>query len=267
MKLVNSYCFVVFLLLNSPLFAQLSPPGLDDTQAVAWGAVGFSQALGKKVTLIAYGGLGRLGEPTHWAPLQKPGIGVYNQEFQYKFSTQWQLSLAQSFRAQNLYSKEDPYEAEDPSQRFELRYYARLYHKRTLGKLAATYSFRPELRTFYSPLWEAASRPLELRFRLKGQVSLPLDEHKANFIIGANEILTALDEYQSEVPFDHRHTWSGYHFTEDRLALYFRHVFKKSDVTFDVGVMEQFKSGGHFEPVSYLAFDVLFQNPFSKHIH
>ena len=63
------------------------------------------------------------------------------------------------------------------------------------------------------------------------------------------------------------HTWSTYHFTEDHLALYFRHFFRQSDVTLDVGVMEQFKSGGPFEPVSYLAFDVLFQNPFSRHIN
>ncbi|MPR34728.1 DUF2490 domain-containing protein [Salmonirosea aquatica] len=267
MKYIKNAAVLGCILAPLSLFAQLSPPGLDGTRAVAWGAVGFSQALGKKITLIAYGGLGRLGDPTHWAPLQKPGIGVYNQEFQYKLSTQWQASLAQSFRVQNLYSEDEPYEAEDPSQRFELRYYARLYYKRSLGKLAATYSFRPEVRTFYAPSWEAASRPLELRFRLKGQVSLPLDDHKANFIIGANEILTALDEYRSKVPLDHHHTWSTYHFTEDRLALYFRHVFRQSDVTLDVGVMEQFKSGGHFEPVSYLAFDVLFQNPFSRHIN
>lgn len=265
MKLVKGYCFAFFFLTTSTLFAQLSPPGLDGTQAVAWGAVGFNQQLNKKITLIAYGGLGRMSDPDSWALAHKPGIGVYNQEFQYKFNSHWQLSLAQSFRAQNLYSEEAPYEPEDPAHRYELRYYARLYHKRTLGKLAATYSFRPEVRTFYSPSWKASSRPLELRFRLKGQLSLPLDTDKTNFLIGANELLSAVDEYQSKVPLEHRHTWSSYHFTEDRLTLYFRHVFRKSDVTFDVGVMEQFKSGNFAKPVSYLAFDVLFQNPFSRH--
>lgn len=266
MKLVKGYCFVFFFLTTPTLFAQLSPPGLDGTQLVAWGAVGFNQELSKKITLIAYGGLGRMSDPDSWNLVQKPAIGVYNQEFQYKFNSRWQLSLAQSFRVQNLYAKKEPYEAEDPAHRYEIRYYARLYHKQTLGKLSATYSLRPEVRTFYSPSWQPAPRPLELRLRLKGQLSIPLNPDKTNSFIVSNEVLTALTEHRSEVPSGPRHTWTPYHFTEDRLALYFRHVFKKSDVTFDVGIMEQFKSGGHFKPVSYLAFDVLFQNPFSKHL-
>lgn len=266
MKLVKGSYFVFFLLSTPPLFAQVTPPGLDGTQATGWVAVAFNQELGKNLTLIAYGGMGRMSDPDSWALLHKPSIGVYNQEFQYKFSSRWQLSLAQSFRVQNLYAKKDPYEAEDPAHRYEIRYYARLYHKRTLGKLSATYSFRPEVRTFYMPSWQPASRPLELRFRLKGQLSVPLNADKTNSIIVANEVLTALTEHRSEAPFDRRHTWTPYHFTEDRLSLYFRHVFKKADVTLDVGVMEQFRSGSFPKPVSHLAFDVLFQNPFSKHL-
>lgn len=264
MKLVKGYWFVFFLLTTPTLFAQISPPGLDGTQATGWAAVGFNQELGKKLTLIVYGGLGRMSDPDSWALLHKPSIGVYNQEFQYKFSSRWQLSLAQSFRVQNLYAKKEPYEAQDPAHRYEIRYYARLYHKHNLGRVSATYSFRPEIRTFYTPSWEPASRPLELRFRLKGQVSVPLNATKNNFIIVANEVLTALTKQRSEVPFDPRYSWTPYHFTEDRLSIYFRHVFKKADVTLDVGVMEQFRSGNLAKPVSHLGFDLLFQNPFSR---
>lgn len=265
MKLVKGYCFVFFLLSTSPLFAQVTPPGLDGTQATGWVAVAFNQELGKNLTLIAYGGMGRMSDPDSWALLHKPSIKIYNQEFQYKFSNRWQLSLVQSFRVQNLYAKKEPYEAEDPAHRYEIRYYARLYHKHNFGKTVATYSFRPEIRTFYTPSWEPASRPLELRFRLKGQLSVPLNANKTNFIIVANEVLTALTEHRVEAPSDRRHTWTPYRFTEDRLALYFRHVFTKADVTLNVGVMEQFRSGDFLKPVSHLAFDVSFQNPFSRH--
>ncbi len=266
MKTVKCYLILsLSLFATFPLFAQFSPPGLDGTNAVGWGAVGFNQSLGKKVTLIAYAGLGRVSNPNSWDLVQKPGIFVYNQEFQYKFSSRWQASLAQSFRSQNLYNKQAPYEADEPAHQYEIRYYARLYYKHSLGKVAATYSFRPEIRTFYTPTWQPTSRPLELRFRLKGQLNVPLDNRQTNFFIGSNEVLSALDEYRSDVISLPRHTWSPYHFTEDRLALYFRHVFKKSATILDIGVMEQFKSGGHFKPVSYLAFDVLFQNPLSSH--
>lgn len=245
-------------------FAQISPPGLDGTKVAAWGAVGFSQALSPRWTAVAYFGGARMSDPDSWFAVKKQSIGVYDQAFQYKFNAKWQASVCTSFRLQNKYEEEAPYEPKNPSYRYELRYYARLYYKQQLGHFAMNYSFRPEFRTFYAPDWVPPTMPVELRFRLKAQTSLPINHAKTNFLVGGNELLTAIDEYSLAAPSDHHHSWSAYHFTEDRFSLYFRHVFAKSDVILDLGVMEQFKAGRHFDPVSYLAFDLLFQNPFSK---
>lgn len=267
MKYLAFFTFALLILIIQPLYAQISPPGLDGTKTVSWGVVGFSQALNKRLTLTVYGGASRMSDPKSWGLLHKQGIAVYNQEFLYKLSPRWQISVANSFRIQNLYADEAPYEAEDPSYRYELRYYGRLYYRQQFNKVSVSYAFRPEARTFYSPDWEASSRPLELRFRLKATASLPINEEKTNVIISGNEFLTAVDEYQSNMPADHHHSWSNYHFTEDRFSIYFRHIFKKSDIIVDLGLMEQFKSGDFADPVSYLSFDVLFQNPFSKHFN
>jgi hypothetical protein len=267
MKLSKLIPVPVLILITHLTFAQISPPGLDGTKIVSWGVVGFSQALSKRLTLTVYGGAARMSDPKSWELAHKQGIAVYNHEFLYKLSPKWQVSAANSFRVQKLYSEESPYEAEDPSYRYELRYYGRLYYRQQFNKVSVNYAFRPEARTFYSPDWEASSRPLELRFRLKATASLPINQDKTNFIISGNEFLTAVDEYQSAIPADHHHTWSNYHFTEDRFIVYFRHLFKKPDVVLDLGLMEQFKSGGHMDPVSYVCFDVLFQNPFSKHFN
>jgi len=267
MKYFKFFTILILVFVTHFVSAQISPPGLDGTKAVSWGVVGFSQALNKKLSLTVYGGAARMSNPNSWALTKKQGIAVYTHEFLYKLSPKWQASLANSFRVQKLYSEESPYEAEDPSYRYELRYYGRLYYRQQFNKVSVNYAFRPEARTFYSPDWEASSRPLELRFRLKATASLPVNQDKTNFIISGNEVLTAVDEYQSATPSDSHHTWSDYHFTEDRFTVYFRHIFKKSDVVLDLGLMEQFKSGGHMDPVSYVCFDVLFQNPFSKHFN
>lgn len=242
--------------------AQVSPPGLSHTKAVGWGAVGFSQTLGPRLSATVYVGGARMSDPDSWSVMQKQAIAVYNQEFQYRFSKKWQVSLAQSFRYQNEYEKEMPYHEATPAYRYELRYYGRVYYRHKLGNTHINYTFRPELRTFYEPGWVAAEMPLELRFRLRAQFSVPINESGTNQIITGNEILTALDEYQTVLPSGH-HDWSPYHFTEDRLHVYFKHVFSKPNMAVNIGIMEQFKTGSHLSATSYLAFDIQFQNPFS----
>jgi hypothetical protein len=245
-------------------FSQISPPGLDDTNIATWAALGFSQQLNPKWSLTAYLGGARVSNPDSWFPLKKQSIAVYNHEFQYKFNPKWQASICSSIRLQNKYEEEFPYEAALQAYRWEIRYYGRLYRKQQIGKWNMTYSFRPEFRTFYSPDWAPSPIPIELRFRLKAQASIPLNTAKSNFLLGANEFLSTIDEYTLNTPAGREHEWSNYQFTEDRLSVYFRHVFKEQDVILDLGVMEQFKTGSDFDAVSYVAFDLLIQNPFSR---
>ena len=137
---------ILYSFLNSDLvFAQVSPPGLNGTKGVSWGAVGFNQALGKRWSAILYAGVSRMSDPDNWSVVKKPAISVYNQEFQYKFNKTWQVSFAQSFRYQNEYEKETPYLESNPAFRYELRYYARIYYRHQLGRVFEVISIHFEV--------------------------------------------------------------------------------------------------------------------------
>jgi len=242
--------------------AQISPPGLDGARVVTWGALGFNQKLSSRWSVTGYVGGSRQSDPDSYNTMKKGGILVIDQATMYAFNPTWQLAFCTSFRSQGVYEEEQPYEKQDPGVRDELRYYLRLYYKRQTGRVAWTYSFRPEYRTFYTTNWERWSTPLELRFRLKAQAAIALNASKSNQVILANEILTAVDEYETVT--DTHGRWSAYHFTEDRFTNYFRHTFKKPAVVLDAGLMHQVwkdkENNAHY--TMYLALDLLFQNPF-----
>jgi hypothetical protein len=243
------------------LHAQISPPGMDDTNAVTWGAAGISQQVGKKWAVKVYAGTARESDPDNWSFLHKQAILVVNQETQYRFNKKWQLALCSSLRKQNRYMAEEPYTASDPSLRDELRYYLRLYYRTTAGKFNIAYSLRPELRFFYDNRgnhW--SSSPEEFRLRFKIQASMPLNNDKSNQVIVTNEWLGAMDEKRNS---EGELRWSRYVFTEDRLTMYWRHVFKNMRLIFDIGIMHQVKfADKQVEYIPHLAFDFICLNPF-----
>ena len=244
----------------SVAFGQISPPGIDGAKVVGWGAIGFNQQLSRKFSITVYAGGSRQSDPDNTRLARKAAIMVFNQETLYSFNSHWQLAFCNSIRIQDIYSDESPYDLEHPGIRNELRYYLRLFYRHSYKRLNFSYNFRPEYRNFYTSNWDKWSTPMELRFRLKGQVNIPLNQSKSNQIIVANELLTVTDHYNSG-------EWSKYHFTEDRFSNYFRHTFSKPSVVVDLGIMHQFwkeKTGSHLHYTAYLAFDILFQNPFGK---
>jgi hypothetical protein len=263
MFLTRIYFIVSCLIFSSAAFAQISPPGMDDTNAVAWGAVGITQQISKKWLITAYVGAARESDPNNWSLLHKPAIFVLNQETQYLFNDRWQLAICSSFRKQNRYIEEEPFTSSDPSLRNEARYYLRLYYRNTLGKMNITYSFRPELRFFYDTHWNHwSAAPEELRIRFKIQINIPLNAAKTNQFVFANEWLSATDEKRSG---EGHLYWSTYNFTEDRFTTYLRHVIKKPSLIVDIGLMQQFKfSKDKNDYIPHLAFDLIFQNPFGK---
>ena len=234
---------------------------MDDTNAVAWGAIGINQQLSNRWSVTVYAGAARESDPDNVKPLTKQAIFVVNQETQYKFNAHWQLLLGLSFRSQERYQEQAPYEPQHPAFRDEARYYLRLYYRHNVGKVAMIYSLRPEYRSFYNTRWHTWDKtPLELRFRLKVQAAIPLNELKSNQFIVGNELLSATD-YERGV--DRSLHWSHYAFTEDRFTTYFRHIFKKPSLIVDLGLMHQVKfDNGERDYIAHLAFDVLFLNPF-----
>jgi hypothetical protein len=234
---------------------------MDDTNAVSWGAVGINQQISKRWSTTAYLGYARESNPDDYSLLTKSAIFVANQETQYLFNAHWQLSLCSSFRIQNRYRKEAPYTVNDPDVRNEIRFYSRLYYRHHLGKVNMTYSFRPELRLFYNRDFTGwTSAPEELRFRLKVQANIPLNEDKSNQFIIANEWLSATGKKRNS---DGMIYWSEYRFTEDRFTTYFRHLFKKPALIVDVGMMHQIRiDDKKARYIVHFGFDFLFQNPF-----
>lgn len=232
--------------------AQISPPGLDDTRAVAWGAVGFTQQLSLRWQTSFYLGAARESNPDNFSLLSKPAIAVIDVNQQYRFNEHWQLAVCLSYRHQTRYEDDPPYALNDPAIRDEIRYYMRLYYRHKINRVAFTYSFRPEYRTYFNHFHHWDPVPYEFRFRMKAQAAIPLNTSLSNQLIIGNEILTVAQPH-----------FSRYRYTEDRLTTYFRHSFNKPRVIADVGFMYQFLSSEGL--ITHFAFDVIFVDPFSKH--
>lgn len=240
-----------------PVFSQLTPPGLDNTQSVMWSALGMQQKFSEQWDMSAYVGGSRESNPHSFAPLHKASIFVLDAGARYHINSKWAIAFHTSYRIQSKYEKEAPYDKASPYIRREMRYYPRLYYKPKLGSINVELSLRPELRTFYTVQgdpWQPADR--EIRIRLKGKTSLPLNSSHTNQFLLANELLAKSDR---EIVGD-RTYWTDYFMSEDRLSTYFRHTFAHPSLIADFGMMHQFHSDGEY--ILHLAFDVIIKNPF-----
>jgi hypothetical protein len=231
--------------------AQISPPGLDDTRTVAWGAIGFSQRIGTKWQTSFYVGASRESNPDNYSLLAKPAISVIDINQQYRFNEHWQLAGCVSYRRQERYSDDPPYELNNPGMRDEIRYYMRLYYRHKINRVLFTYSFRPEYRTYFNHFHHWDPIPYDYRFRLKAQAALPLNESSSSQFVVGNEILSVA-----------RPHFTNYRYTEDRLTTYFRHTFDRPRLITDVGFMYQFLAGEGL--ITHFAFDLIFVDPFGK---
>jgi hypothetical protein len=241
-------CFTAF----SPAISQISPPGLDDTRAVAWGAIGFTQQIGARWQTTVYFGGSRESNPDNYSLLRKPAIEVLDFTQLYRFNGRWSLAGALSFRKQNRYHDAAPFDSEDPALRDEIRYYMRLYYRHKIKRVSFIYSFRPEYRTYYDGHDRWSPVPYEFRFRLKAQASIGLNQSGSNQFVVGNEILSVAQPH-----------FSKYRYTEDRFTTYFRHTFTKPSLIFDAGFMYQFLAGEGL--ITHFAVDFIFVDPFHKH--
>src|SRR5689334_13059308 len=93
--------FIVIGLLSLGIAkAQISPPGMGETNTASWFAFGVRQSLdsSEKIQSFTYIGLGRISGPTSYNPLKYQEIFVINQEFYHRFHKHWHYSLALSYR-------------------------------------------------------------------------------------------------------------------------------------------------------------------------
>lgn len=262
--LFKSKVILIMCLWANVSIAQLSPPGLDDTHVVLFGAVGLNQTIGKKWFNQSYIGGSRFSDPSNSSILKKPAIFVIEQQTYRQFGKHWQLGFCVSVRGQNMYDDDPPYESNIPSLRREVRYYLRLFYRHQSGRFSFAYSLRPEWRNFYDPDWNNFQpSPKALRYRAKAQAGYAIGHSSRSSLILANEFLFVETE-QRLLSGDL--SWTPVTVSEDRITTYFRHTFKKPAIIADVGMMQQlnFKGGAILNDFVHFAFDVVFVNPFGS---
>lgn len=256
--------FVVFALswfvINSTT-AQISPPGLGKAQNAAWFAVGVRQELdtieGKGWQSMSYIGVGHKSNPDNYNPFHNPGILVLNQEFYHQFHSNWQYSLALSYRRQAEYLDEAPYERADPRMQQEFRFYSRFSYIFNSQRVKLVPTLRQDFRKFYDPDFGRVDETIQLRTRFRLQITTTLDNKEQHRIVAGSEQLFATSKLIST------DTWTGFKYNESRFTLYYSYTPSDSPFIFNIGYMNNLIGNQKPFSVHHLAFDIIIENPFS----
>lgn len=207
---------------------------------------------------MTYIGLGRKSQPDTYDPLYQPAIFVVNQEFYRQLSTAFQYSVALSYRKQNQYLSEPPYQNASPDTKQEFRAYGRFAYNLQTAKLKFAATFRQEFRKFHSASVEKQQEDLQLRSRLKLQLSTYLDPEKQHSLSGSTELLFGISKEKLPA------SWTGFAYQETRFTAYYSLAPKATPLVFSVGYMNDLIGTTKPHSVHYLAFDIVVKNPFSK---
>jgi hypothetical protein len=243
---------VVTLLWSVPVAAQISPPGLGDAKTAAWIAAGVRQDLDavERRESMTYVGVGAVREG--FGVPDQPAIVVVNEEIYDRFHEHWTYSYALSYRRQKQYSLQD----DSVERRQELRFYGRFSNVLQAGALRLITTFRPELRTFYTPGFARAEEPLEFRFRVRSQFAMRLDTAGVHRLIGSAEVLSSIAKASH---------WGDLGYRESRFCVYYSLDRASWPVTLNVGYMNDLLGrGDKLADVHYVALDVIWENPFGK---
>lgn len=248
------------ILFQTLCLAQFSPPGLGETNAAAWFAVGIKEKLSSKKNIESetFIGIGTITNPDNYNLFQNPSIYVLNEEIKHHFKPHWKYSIAASYRWQNKYKATPSFELDAPNTRQEIRFYGRFAYINTFHKIKYSLSYRPEIRFFYNPNFKSPMEIKEFRSRLRGKIDLNLNASKTKKIITSAELLFATSKTTQ---------WSPLKYKESRFCLYYSVTIPKQKITFNVGYMNNVLGEKFNKCVHYLAIDVVFKNPFNKNKH
>lgn len=250
----------VFILAQCVLFGQISPPGLGKANTADWLAFGIRQELdtikGKGWQSMSYAGMGRKSNPDNYNPLFKPAILVLNQEFYHQFLDHWQYSFALSYRRQDSYLNDSPYLHDHPYFEQEFRVYSRISYILKSDRIKLVPTFRQEFRKFFTPDFKETTEDLQLRSRIRLQLSVNLNAKKTHRLIASSEQLFAISKKTAPS------TWTGLNYRESRFSLYYSLSLETLPVIIDIGYMNNLLGNKMLYSVSYLAFDIVLENPF-----
>jgi hypothetical protein len=253
--------FISFLsYYSSPIFGQITSPGIGKNHLASWLAVGIRQDLdstGRKESMT-YVGFGRSSHPNNYNLFQRPSIFVLNEEFHHRFARNWQYGIALSYRRQNEYNQDSPFTPLHPRVIQEFRFYARASYVYELPRMKFAFTAREELRNFFSPTFRAMDQNIELRTRIRAQVKVNLDRRKVHKIEFSIEPLFRTQHRLSTT------NWSNFAYTETRFTLFYTLAPKKIPFVFDFGYMNYLVGNAKPSSTHYIGFDIVWNNPFGK---
>lgn len=257
MKTKNILIAFFSIVFHSVCFAQFSPPGLGKINTATWFAVGVKEKLNDKKTISSatFLGVGRTSNPDNYNPLQRSAIYVVNQEVGFRFAKHWESAGALSYRWQNNYKAEKPYELDTPNGQQEIRTYGKISYLNHLGSMEYSFTFRPELRFFFNPDFNAADKKAQFRTRFRGKVGFPLNASKTTRIIETTEVLLATNETEN---------WDQFQFNESRFCVYYSVKIPQQKITLNVGYMNDLLIKPTVHDAHYLAIDISISDLFSS---
>lgn len=240
--------------------AQISPPGLGASNMASWMALGVRQSLdsANKIQSFTYVGLGRTSGPASQNPYYRQALLVVNQEFYHTIHKHWRYSGAISYRNQNEYQDDVPYESATPAHTQELRVYGRYIYQVKAKRFKFVATYRQEFRSFFAPDFNSSQSPYQLRSRFRLQAAVTLDNHKVHRLSASLETL-----FSSSNVSNTSNTWATFGYKEARFCFYYSVDPRNASLIFNVGYMNDLIGrGADVQSVSYLALDVIWENPF-----
>jgi len=246
--------FFSFLFLSLAINAQVSPPGLGDTNGASWYAVGLRQDLNEKIESMTYVGLGLKSDEDNYNIAAKPAIIVMNQELYHQLDKHWKVSYALSYRKQMEYSMDD--DIENVATQNEMRIYGRAAYSTTIGRVKLTQTARQEARKFVDSHWKNTEEPIQLRSRLKSQISVSLDTDNHHTITGGAEMLFATSKNNITKK------WSKMKYKESRFTLFYTYKPQKTPIAISVGYMNNLIEKNTTHSTHYTSIDLTWENPF-----
>ncbi len=251
---------IITVLYWTASYAQIIPPGLGATRWASWFALGIQQNLnntnGKGWESTTYIGLARMSHPNDNNLVAKPGVFILNQEFKNKFDKNWEYSLAASYRRQNEYSDDPPYEQEDPSFKQEFRIYARLSYIFKTHFLEISPTLRQEVQKYYTPDFKPPAENLRLRSRFRLKFSVPLTANKVHRVLLFSEQLASAS-FRTDPK-----RWTPFGYKDSRFSLYYSLSPKNHPWVVNIGYMNNLMGKHKPTAAHYLGLDLIWKNPF-----
>ncbi|WP_161554567.1 DUF2490 domain-containing protein [Sinomicrobium soli] len=244
---------VLFFLLMSSAHAQITPPGLGDgVNASSWFAVGVKQDLNaeKGITSTTYAGMGSINGDGNDTPFGRAMIYVINQEIEHHFAKRWKYSGAISYRWQNQFDDAPPYD-----HRQEIRLYGRYSYLIPGTFTNFSFTFRPELRLFYTPEFDPYKNKAQFRTRFASKMTVNLSPDKSKRLIAAAEFLIASNKEDQ---------WDAWQYRESRFSVYYSHQLPNRNITLNLGYMSNPFGKDFYHVGHYIAFDITLRNPFGE---